>query len=491
MKSKHLIIALTATAAAVLAACGGGGATTTSGSAQVQSVTVQTYITDNLATEYSKVWVSIKKISVIDGSGAEVNLFDATAAPAVVNLSSLASVGQFMSTVAIPAGIYSEIHVTLANTVQLVSLDGATTTDAKFDASGTDFVWKVRNVSIDASSGGQIVLDFNLAKFSYNATTGLVTPALDLPKPVDAFRKFVHQKAELHGTVQKVDAQAGTITMDDPRLGNGVVVTLAKDAVLLNEADGKILTLADITAGTRVEIRGTVTPGATTADPVTVLATVVHVEPAAAPTAPRVRGEGVVTAVAGTLVTVTVNEANFLPGTNSVVVDVSAAKFAHGSAADIATGVKLEFGGTVSGTGNDATVKALMVDIEGAPSADERTKNPGAKFTGVNGAIGMLNSDGTVNVTVTRGDGPWVVPGTYVVNPANAVYIQGNATCLIVGNTVKAVGTLAGTTLTAKYIVIPGCGGQKRSEPPAPPSPGASAPAPAASAPEPTASAPH
>ena len=38
MKSKHLLIALTATAAAVLAACGGGGSTTPSGTAQVQSV---------------------------------------------------------------------------------------------------------------------------------------------------------------------------------------------------------------------------------------------------------------------------------------------------------------------------------------------------------------------------------------------------------------------------------------------------------------------
>ena len=479
MKSKHVLIALTATAAAVLAACGGGGSTTASGTAQVQSVAVQTYITDNLATEYAKVWVSIKRITVVDGSGNEVALLDATATPAVVNLSSLASVGQFMSTVTIPAGIYTEIRVTLDNNVQLVSLDGATTTNAKFDAAGTDFVWKVRNLSLDASTGGQIVLDFNLAKFTYDATSGLVTPTIELPKPVDAFKKFVRQQAEVHATVQSVDTVAGTIIINDPRLGNGVVVSLTKDAVLLNEADGKVLTLADITTGERLEIRGAVIPGATTADPVTVLASVVHVEPAGEPAAaPRARGEGLVTAVAGNLVTVGINEANFLPGTNSVAVDISSAKFAHGSAADIAVGVTIEFGGTVSGTGASATVVAAVIDVEGAPSAGERKKNPGEKFTGVNGAITTLNADGTFTVNVTKADGRWVVPGPYTVDPTGAIFVEGNATCLVVGNPVKAVGSLSGTTLAAKFIDLPGCGGQKRSEPPAP---GASVPAPGAS----------
>ena len=471
MKSKHVLIALTATAVAVLAACGGSGSTSGSGLAQVQSVAVQTYITDNLATEYSKVWVSIKKITVVDGSGSEVTLLDASASPAVVNLSSLAAVGQFMSTVTIPAGIYTEIRVTLGNAVQLVSLDGATTTNAKFDAAGTDFVWKVRNVSIDASAGGQIVLDFNLVKFTYDATTGLVTPTIELPKPGDAFKKFVRQQAEIHGTVQSVDAVAGTITINDARLGNGVVVTLAKDAVLLNEADGKVLALSDITAGERIEIKGTVTPGATTTDPVTVLASVVHVEPAAQPEVPRARGEGVVSAVAGNLVTVSINEANFLPGANSVVVDISSAKFAHGSAADITTGVTLEFGGVVNGSGTSATVMAAVVDVEGASSADERKKNPGDKFTGVNGAITTLNTDGTFAVNVTKADGPWVVPGTYTVSPVGAIYVEGNATCLVVGNPVKAVGALTGTTLAAKFIVLPGCGGQVHSDDPVPPVP--------------------
>jgi hypothetical protein len=484
MKTQHLLIALTATAAAVLAACGGGGSASP-GLAQVQSVAVQTYITDNLATEYSKVWVSIRKITVVDGNGVEVTLLDAGASPVVVNLSSLAAVGQFMSTVSIPAGIYTEIRVTLGNSLQLVSLDGATTTAAKFTASGTDFVWKVREVSVDASAGGQIVLDFNLAKFTLDSVSGLVTPKVELPRPIDAFKKFVRQQAEVHGTVKSVDLTGNSITIDDARLGNGVIVTLATDAVIVSEKDGKTLTLAELTAGDRIEIKGTVTPGATTADPVTVVASVINVEPADMPAgAPRARGEGKVSAVAGSLVTVNLDEANFLPGSNSVVVDISTATFAHGQASDLVPGIEVRFRGTVSGSGSSATVMAADFDVKGGQSARDRQEHPDLKFSGVNGAIAALNGDGTFTVTVTRPDGPLVVPGTYTVDPAAATYQEGAASCLAVGKFVEAVGSLADTTLSAKFIEVKDCGGQKRSEPPPlPPAMGASAPAPSASAP--------
>ena len=227
-----------ACAAAALAGCGGGGAPDAAGTgtvptAKVQAV-LQTYITDNLATDYSKVWVSIRKITAVDAAGAEVTLLDATAAPVVVNHSSLASVGQFLSTVSIPAGVYGEVRVTLDNSVQLVSLDGATTISAKLTATGTEFVVHVRNLDLDTAANGQLVLDFNLARFTYDPATGLVTPTIEAPKPSDAFGKFVRQQAEVHGTVKSVDTVAQTLVIDDARLGSGIVVSLATDAVILD-----------------------------------------------------------------------------------------------------------------------------------------------------------------------------------------------------------------------------------------------------------------
>ncbi|MEX8495942.1 DUF4382 domain-containing protein [Sphaerotilus sp.] len=463
--NKSLILTLSSAALAVLGACGGGGDTTsTTPTATASAVTLQTYITDNLATEYSKVWVTIKKVTATDSTGAVVTLLDATAAPVVVNLSSLADVGQFMSSVTLPAGIYTQIAVTLGNDVQLVSLDGTTTVTGKLGSGTSDFVWNVRNLSFDTSTTGQLVLDFNLARFTYSAATGLVTPQVDVPTPTDAFRKFVRQQAEVHGTVQSVDTTAGTITVNDSRLGTGVVVSLATDAVITNESTGSTLTLAQLTAGTRIGIKGTVTPGATTADPVTVTATVVHVESAVT----RARGEGTVSAVNGTLVTVRLTDANFLPGSDSVVVDIGTATFPHGLASDLAVGVAVSFRGQVSGIGSAAVITATTVDVRGAASRTARQAHPDHAYvgSGVRGTVGTVNSDGTFTFTVGSTTATTAVPaGTYTVNAASATYHDGTATCLVAGATVQVLGTLSGTTLSATVLDIDGCAGQRHSEP--------------------------
>jgi hypothetical protein len=480
----HLALQV-ACVAALVAGCGGGGtAPGASGASpsQVQSVPLQTYITDNLATDYSKVWVSIEKITAVDGTGAEVTLLDATAAPAVVNLSSLAAVGQFMSTVDIPVGVYSEVRVTLANSVQLVSLDGSSTITGKLAPTGADFIIHVKGLSVDTSTNGQLVLDFNLARFTYDASSGLVTPVVEVPKPSDAFGKFVAQQANVNGTVQSIDVANRILVVNDARLGNGVIVTLTTDAVVVDEASGATVSLATLAAGAHVEIQGMVTPGATTADPVTVVASVVHVEAAHPPVAVlTVAGTGKVSAVNGNLVTVALDEASFLPGANGIVVDVGSAKFAHGQLSDLAAGVTVAFRGSISGTSASAVVLATDIDVQGAPSQSDLQQNPEQRFTAVNGAIATLNSDGTLTVGVTRADGPVVVPGLYTVDASHATYLKGNASCLAVGNVVQAVGSLVSTTMTAKYMNVAGCTGEAHSEP-APPPP--SAPASSASGPK-------
>jgi hypothetical protein len=102
-----------------------------------------------------------------------------------------------------------------------------------------------------------------------------------------------------------------------------------------------------------------------------------------------------------------------------------------------------------------------------------------------------VNASGSFSVNVTQADGPWVVPGTYTVDPKGAVFSEGKPACLIAGAQVKAVGSLTGTALAAKFIEVAGCGDQKRSEPPPAPAGSASAPSTGASAAAPSASAPH
>jgi hypothetical protein len=462
---------------ALLAACGGGGdVAAIAGGAAAQSVPMQTYITDNLATEYSKVWVSIEKITAVDATGAEVTLLDAMAAPVVVNLSSLAAVGQLMATASITAGTYHEVRVTLVNSVQLVALDGSSTINAKLAPTGSDVVVPVKNIVLDTATSGQLVLDFNLAKFTYDPVTGLVAPTVEAPRPADAFGKFVRQQASVNGLVQGVDLVAQKFTVNDARLGNGVVISLATDAVIVDVASGAALTLAGIGAGAHVEIRGIVTPGATTADPVTVLASVIHIEPTVPPVAVQtVGGAGKVSAVSGSHVTVALDDASFLPGANGVVVDIAVAHFAHGVAGDIVPGVTVAFRGSVSGAGAATIVLASDIDVLGAPSLSEREQHPNQTFNAVNGAIAALNGDGTFTVTQLHADGPVVAAGVYTVDASHATYLEGNASCLATGKVVQAIGSLAAGKLTAKIINVKGCAGEAHSEP-APPAPAASNP---------------
>lgn len=456
------------TAAALLAACGGGSsgsADTGTASVTPLSYSLQTYITDNLATEYAKVWVTLKKITAVDGSGTEVTLFDGTTAPVTVNLSSLADVGQFLSTVTLAAGVYSQIKVTLGNAVQLVSLDGSKTIAAKFNSTGADYVWTIRDLDLNPANTGQLVLDFNLAKFNYDAATGIVTPVIERMDAGTAFGKFIRQQGEVHGGVTAVNTTAGTFTVNDTRLGGTVIVTLASDATIINEQTQAKLTLADLAVGANVEVRGTVTPGATTTDPSTVTTSVVHVLPAGSSgtgtaAAPRLAGAGTVTAVSGTLVTVSLTDANFLPSSNTVVLDTSAARFAHGQSSDLAVGVKLHFVASSSGSGT-TTLKATVVNIDGASS----TPKPGSGFTpGVSGTVASVTSSTAFTLTVTNGTTA-VPAGTYAVDASKAEFESGTSSCLVTGANVRVRGTLNGTTLTASEIEIAGCAGQRHSAP--------------------------
>lgn len=468
MKTPTIRTLATGACLALLVACGGGEPPAPQ-AARPLMVTVQTYLTDNLTLAYSKVWVSVRRITALDGNGAEVVLLDAAAAPITVNLASLAAVGQFVSTVTIPAGIYRQVAVTLDNTVQLVSKDRTTTTDAKFAPTGTEFVLRVRDIELDASNPTQFVFDFDLERFTYNPATGLVTPVLKFPRPSEAFQKFVRQFAEAKGAVTAVDAATQTLTVNDPRLGPATVVRLATGAVIAGPGR-TMLTLADIRPGDRIEAKGVVTPGATTSAPVTVTTLVLEVRPAASGATPTpalatVKAEGKVVSVSGALVTVAVEEANFLPGSNTVVVDVSQAQFSHGQASDLAAGVRVEFAGTVSGTGAAARVAATRVQIEGAATPKEREKMPLANFAALEGQVSSVAADGRFVVAVNTLRGPSTTAATtsLTVDPKHAVFARGNASCLAAGREVDVLGTIDTGVLQARLIRIEGCSGQQPS----------------------------
>ena len=189
--------------------------------------------------------------------------------------------------------------------------------------------------SLDPPTSGQLVLDFNLAKFTYDATHG----------PRDAGRRG----AAPCRCVRQVRAPAGRPSTASCA-GVDVAGRHARPSTTRASATGSSsrsrptpssstpttgasVSLAASRVGAHVEIRGIVTPGATTADPVTRRRLGRSHRGALRPVAVQtVGGAGKVSAVSGNLVTVALDQASFLPGANSVVVDIAAAQFTHGQA---------------------------------------------------------------------------------------------------------------------------------------------------------------
>jgi hypothetical protein len=462
-------------AVAVLAACGGGGGDAGTPMVTVNSVKVSTYITDNLATEYSQVWVGVLKLAVVNtDTGVETVLFESTT-PAVYNLSSLASVGQLMSAVTIPAGVYGKVLVTLDSKVQLVSLDGKSTINANLRADGSPVTVPVK-LDFDTASPTPIVIDFNLAKFSYDAATGLVTPTLEKKDPA---QPFMREQAAVRGALVSVSSDG--FVMDDARLGAGLVVKLATDGVILDEATHRVLALTDLVVGKTIEAKGMVQRPANAGDSVTLTASVVRVVDLAhdqlPPALKFTGGEGTVTAINGALITVALSEAGFLPGANgnSVVVDASHAVYTHGAATDLIVGRAIGFRGQFDTAG---VMQALFVDVEGAPSQNDRDTHPNLRFADLAATVISLSGT-TLSVTANPGEGTQgSTVTTYTVDISKAELKSWGTTCLTAGQHIRVKGALTGTSMVALVVEVVGSclNAPMTPTPPAPPASAASNP---------------
>jgi enhancing lycopene biosynthesis protein 2 len=444
---------LSAAALATLVACGGGGGSTASSGGQ--QVAMSTYITDAVSDDYSQVWVGVLKITAIDTSGAEVTLFSSDTAQ-IYNLSSLDSVGQLMAQATIPAGTYRAVRVTLADQITLVDNNGASV-DAFFTGDGSTKTLRVE-IEYNPAAENALVLDFDLARFttSINASGQTIVSPIIVKRPKSDLRDFIRNQAEVHGTVVSVDAANNQVVVNDSRLGNGVAITLATDGVVVNESTRTTTTLASLSAGMRIEAKGTITSSTDTTT-ATVQASVIKIESSSAGSiadtlANRARGEGTVVSYdsANKLLTVALSEASFLPEDRNVVVDVNSARFAHGSTADLlVVGASVSFKGALNTAANATSdVIARVVDVEGA-SSDDDSSSSSANVSEVEGTITAVS--GTV-VTVSTGS------TTYTVETAGALIKEGRSSCLVTGATLEAKGTLSGTTLTARVLEVKGGG---------------------------------
>lgn len=460
MKHPARAVIAAAIAAILIAGCGGGGSSSasTSGSSATQTAAVSTYVTDNLNTDYAKVWAGILDITLVSATGQKVVLFHSDTA-VVYNLSSLASVASLLSSATIPQGTYVRALVTLDDKVQLVSLDGKTTTNATIKGDGTPTIMPVE-LEFTPGATDQLVLDFDLAKFTYDAVTNHVVPAVvrSAKKGGDS-KDFESTEAKANGTVTSVGVDGLTVT--DKYLGENVRVHITAASVIIDDDSGAPVALANVKPGAHVEAKGIVE----SEHPPVLAATTIRVSAAQAngsakpAIGPVVGGEGIVSAVTSTSMTVNIKEADFLPGSNQVVVDLSNTKYAHGSLADVKVGRKVEFVGTPVGT----IVLAKLVNINGALSAPERAEHPGALGGEIQGTVTSI-SGSLAQVIVakaereTDSDSKVAAPqaGLSVqVDLSSAVFERGNLSCVVAGKVIEAAGRLStNNTLVARVVEL-------------------------------------
>lgn len=453
MNLSKFSLAIAVVYAGLVAGCGGGGsaAIPMAAPAPTKLAPMQVFITDNLATEYAKVWVGITDITVVDDKGGKTSVF-ASVKPAVFNLSSLASVAQMLSSSKIPSGHYVKAFVTMDDKVQLVSLDGSKTINAVIKGDGTTTTLPV-DVDVDTALASQLVLDFNLAKFTYDATSNKVVPVVEKSsKKGGDNNDFDRNQVDVSGAVVSNDGKE--LVINTEKHGDNVHIVISPATEIISEDSGKLLVLKDIVVGTRVEAQGIVKR----TDVVTVESTVVQVradgtKPGDAPTS--IHGEGKVVSVVDSLLTVALEDGDFLPGSDKVKIDLSKATFTHGTQTDLKAGVQVSFHGKVSGGG----VSATAIEIEGALSADERAQhgngqNGDGQFTDIHGTVTAI-SGAMVELSVSKEENTTLPIGASAttsvkVDLSGAKFTKGKLSCVVVGKQLEVAGTTAATGFIAK-----------------------------------------
>ena len=119
-------------------------------------------------------------------------------------------------------------------------------------------------------------------------------------------------------------------------------------------------------------------------------------------------------------------------------------------------------------------VSALFVDVEGAPSKNDRDSHPNLRFADLQATVVSLVG---MNLTITANAGEGNRNSTstsYAVDVSRASFKNWGAQCLTAGQKIEVKGALAGNAMTALLIEIEGnC---LNSQPPVPPTPSASGP---------------
>ncbi|MBT9488914.1 MAG: hypothetical protein IV093_15530 [Rubrivivax sp.] len=413
-------------ASAVLVACGGGGttdaATTAPTTAPTRAPLTALYFTDDFSAVYDAVWLSIERVTAVGPSGETELVAFAPARP--FNLPALKQAGALVGNVALPADT-TQVRVYVASTAQLQQLDG-TVRQVALQAPGGYLAFRLDSW---AATSGVLALDFDLPRFTLQADT--LVAATRIAGHED-FSNWNQRFAESEGLVTAVSASALTVQTRHHGLVNFI---LDANTSYYSKTRGGTWTPR---VGDRVEVNAAVAGQGVSALQFT--ATFVKDETEAAASGLG-KIEGTVTAIHGSLLTMTVRDSQWAGATGAVSVDIAGATFTRGSAASLLPGVRVEahVGASVGGTW-----PASAVEIEGAAKTgeDRGGDGEGHAYAEVKGVIQAVNGS---QVTLMVMKSEWLAgaaPGSVMtVDLAGVYFKKGAASCLAVGAPLEVKGS--------------------------------------------------
>lgn len=463
-KTCHLL--LCSAACLALAACGAadGGASSGSSPAQqpaapapITGKSAYVYLTDDFGTENESVWITVQSVVAFNGS-KETLLVDHRSAPVTVNLPTLKRSGLLLGKTSVPADT-TEIRVYVDAEARLEPVGGIiSTVQLAREAGGYIRI----GLSGWESDSGTLALDFDLPRFQL--ANGILQPATRLADSNDQ-AKWTSRHGEIKGTVRAV----------------------SMTSIEIETAAGQRFTIA---LGDYTSYRAKESSNWRPAVGQRVEADVLIVGSAAQPTfqalslhadtlfdskddgdAPEV--EGIITAINGTVLSISVLDAEDIRLAGTADIDVAGARYSRGAASLLAVGQRVELHLAANGSG----WRALVVEIEGARKPDDLPatikdkpiggfdddndddrKEAGKGYAEVKGQFVSRTGDQvTLMLYKVERAGALRAGDTVTFDLSRTLFTKGALGCLVAGSAVELKGYLGGNgQFTADFAELDG-----------------------------------
>lgn len=456
---------LSSSALLLLASCGDGsnsGVATAPVASQpatpggsATATTAAIYLTDDFSSEYEAVWVSVSRITAVQGN-SETEL--AAFSPArVVNLPELKRAGLFAGNATIPAGT-TAFRVYVGADARIRGLDGvertvqlARTANSYIEFNGTTWV----------SQSGVVALDFDLPRFVL--TGNVLTPATRLADTSDQ-SQWTNRHGEIKGRIVALTATLMTLELADAKR-----VEVVLDANTTYRGSASPAWMPAI--GGRVEVK--LLLSGTTAQPI-YLARSVHDEGLFETTGndSRPEVEGRIVSVSGTTVVMDLYESEDFNLTGRTTFSINGSTFKRGAASLLLPGVRIEAHVARLPT----ALQLLAIEIEGAAKSETLPASIRDAPSGSGGTTTPGNNNGYVELKgsfVARQSNiidlrlfkieripAYRLGSTVSVDTTGAYFERGSLDCLVAGSPVEIKGYLdgAGKLVVVKVEMEGACG---------------------------------